>query len=264
MSLILFSTSKMYGSENHPGKEANATNNSESTQKNKIEETCLSFFSVFPCVVSDVMNHPLPSNHAGQQKEKEESPGDGWWGKLWDDPIALFTALLFFATLALFWATYRLVAGADLTAERQLRAYVFVSLADGEKLFLDENGCLSAPLIIKNYGQTPAYNLKCSVFIGPCKLPLAEILDPPNYTGGSVGCLPHNQAHRQYPTVLRPLTETEIEGITSGKYGMFVWGYLEYKDIFKSVQNVQFRMVSSGADFARGELAYCNEGNEAT
>jgi hypothetical protein len=34
--------------------------------------------------------------------------------------------LLFLATMALFWATWRLVKGAEKTAERQLRAYVFV------------------------------------------------------------------------------------------------------------------------------------------
>lgn len=184
--------------------------------------------------------------------------------RLVSDPMYLLTFFLAVATFGLWRSTHLLVTGAENTAKRQLRAYVFVSLADGEKLFLDENECLSAPLIVKNYGQTPAYNLKCSVFIGPYKLPLNETLDPPQYANGSIGCLAQNQVFRQYPTLLRKFTQTETDGIVSGEYGIYVWGYLEYTDIFKSTQKVQFRMASSGGDFARGELAYCNEGNEAT
>src|ERR1700733_4819113 len=46
--------------------------------------------------------------------------------KITDTLVALFTALLFFATLALWWATRGLVVGADETARRQLRAYISI------------------------------------------------------------------------------------------------------------------------------------------
>ena len=196
--------------------------------------------------------------------KRENEKKSGFTNRLRTDPIYLITFFLVFATFGLWYATYQLVVGTMNTAKRQLRAYVFASLADGEKMFLDEDGRLSAPLIIKNYGQTPAHNLKCSVFIGPYKIPLAEALDPPNYINGSTGCIAPGQMFRHYPTVLRVLTEPEIKGITSRKYGMFIWGYLEYVDVFKSIQKVQFRMVSTGEDFTRGELAYCEEGNNAT
>lgn len=43
----------------------------------------------------------------------------GWWNRLLDDPIATFTALLFFVTLLLWWATRELVKDAKTTSERQ-------------------------------------------------------------------------------------------------------------------------------------------------
>jgi hypothetical protein len=48
--------------------------------------------------------------------------------KITDTLVAVFTALLFFATLLLFFATRALVLGAEKTAERQLRAYVFAQV----------------------------------------------------------------------------------------------------------------------------------------
>jgi hypothetical protein len=99
---------------------------------------------------------------------------ENWMNKLLEDPTALFTAGLFLVTVGLLLANWRLVANSKKASVQQLRAYVFTSLSDGEKMFRNENECLSAPLIVKNYGQTPAYKLKCNVFIGLYRNPLSE------------------------------------------------------------------------------------------
>ncbi len=208
-----------------------------------------------------VLENEKPSSTQAKHNETEKNK-ESWMHKFTNDPTAVFTAGLFVATLLLWWVTLRLVVNTQKASRRQFRAYVFACLAEGEKLFLDENECLSAPLIIKNYGQTPAYNLKCSNFIGTFPLPLSETLDPPNFINGSVGTLPPNQIFRVYPTLPSKLSDTDLKAIANGVGGVFIWGYLEYFDIFKVKHNVSFRLLSTKTDFGRSEFIYCDEGNE--
>lgn len=231
-------------------------------QHQKNEATKQEELSTPPHVIE---SKSVEQKSASATDKKEDEKKCEFTNRLTTDPIYLLTFFLVAATFGLWWATHRLVTGSENTAKRQLRAYVFVSLADGEKMFHDDkSGCLSAPLIIKNYGQTPAYKMKCNVFIGILKKPLSEQLDPPNYDNGSIGCLASGQVVRQYPTLPRKIDIPERNLILNGTHAIYVWGYLEYMDIFKSTQRVQFRMYSTGEDFAGKELAYCNEGNEAT
>ena len=90
-----------------------------------------------------------------------DEEGNEFWSmlgyrlKVTDTLLAAFTFLLFGATVALWWSTRSLVMGADKTAERQLRAYIYI-----EKTNLTckgDNWELSYR--IKNFGQTPAHNV---------------------------------------------------------------------------------------------------------
>ena len=207
-------------------------------------------------IETPINSHPKQNTNASNEKK--------WVHKFTNNPTAVFTAGLFIVTLGLWWATVLLVKNSKKTAKSQLRAYVFADMIEGEKLFFNEDNCLSAPLIIKNYGQTPAHRLKCNIFIHPHILPLSESLDHPRFEGGSRGCLAPGQTFRTYPALDKELSDTIITGIQSGEAGVHVWGYLEYVDIFETTQKTKFRMISTGDDFARYELAYCEDGNEAT
>ena len=198
------------------------------------------------------------TNHGGELKNvtKEE----GWFSKLLADPIAFFTFMLFLATVALWWATRRLVQGAEDTAQRQLRAYVSINL-DG-KMFLDSDGLLNAPFITKNNGVTPANFMLCSLHIGLFHFPLDTELDPPEYppTSSNSSLFPGEQV-RQYATLPRALSQAETLAIKNGEIAIYVWGEVRYKDAFNKQRSTQFRMYSTGADSTRGELAYHHEGN---
>ncbi|KJR98969.1 MAG: hypothetical protein VR65_17990 [Desulfobulbaceae bacterium BRH_c16a] len=178
--------------------------------------------------------------------------------------MVLFTAILALFTIGLWREANRSVKITENTAKRQLRAYIFARLADGEKLFPDEINCLSVPIIIENHGQTPGHQLKISTFVNIYKNPLNETLDPPNFQNGSQTYLAPGQIIRMYPTLPRSLKEVEVNAITSKEGSFYVWGYLEYIDIFDNKQKTEFRLYSTGADFTRGELAYSLEGNTAT
>jgi hypothetical protein len=75
--------------------------------------------------------------------------------------MILFTGVVAVATIALWWATRRLVTGAERTAERQLRAYMTVK---NGKILHDRRTAEGwwlewHPEIVK-VGQTPAYNVR--------------------------------------------------------------------------------------------------------
>jgi hypothetical protein len=208
-----------------------------------------------PSGIEEIITQTTPAGELKNEKKEE-----GWFSKLLADPIAFFTFLLFLATVALWWATRRLVQGAEDTAQRQLRAYVSIKL-DG-KMFLDSDGLLNAPFITKNNGTTPANFMLCSLYIGLFRFPLDTELDPPNYTPtSSNGSLFPGEQVRQYATLPRKLNQAETQAIEKGEGAIYVWGEVRYKDTFNKQRSTQFRMYSTGADFGRGELAYHHEGN---
>jgi hypothetical protein len=69
--------------------------------------------------------------------------------------LAVFTFTLWSSTSQLWRATRDTLRHAEGTAERQLRAYVFVSTAKVD----EEDSIPYARVEIKNFGQTPAYKL---------------------------------------------------------------------------------------------------------
>jgi hypothetical protein len=205
----------------------------------------------------------VPAKNCAYKARPEQTKSKPAW-HVWIEPISILTCCLVLVTIGLFVATMKIVKVTRQTAKRQLRAYVSARLADGEKIFLDENNCLSVPLIIENHGQTPAHKLRKSAFVNIFKNPLQDVLDPPEYNGGSVTCLAPGQKSRMYPTLPRALNGSEIISIKNKEGCFCVWGYLEYVDIFNNHQTTEFRMYSTGNDLERGELAYCEKGNNAT
>jgi len=65
--------------------------------------------------------------------------------------------LLFAATMGLWWATWRLVKSAEKTAERQLGAYIGVESC--RVVTNDWGSTFEVQVLIKNAGQTPAYDV---------------------------------------------------------------------------------------------------------
>jgi hypothetical protein len=113
---------------------------------------------------------PQVSPLIGEEKAKRDSsesheegtefwpPFAGYRLKITDTLLALFTFGLFVATWLLHRSTKSLVVGAEQTAERQLRAYVFVDASEIRKFGFDQPP--EGWLRIKNGGATPAYDLE--------------------------------------------------------------------------------------------------------
>jgi hypothetical protein len=228
---------------------------------------------------------PVPEVLSGGQNGKctghcddAEKEGTEFWPPLWgyrlkitDTLVAAFTALLFFATLALWWSTRRLVRGAQETAQRQLRAYVFVESASITHVDNNE-GVPEVVVTVRNFGQTPAYKLANLTCLALCPHPA-----PPHITAAmeqdmladitaSTDMGPGHFQQAPVSTNLgRPFTEEEMQGLASGKYVIYVYGRVRYVDAFGNKQLTKYRFMTGGEAGVRGgQLAGCEEGNEAT
>ena len=173
------------------------------------------------------------------------------------------------ATVAASWAAVmaaraaqQSVTIAERTAKQQLRAYVFVdeilveNLEDPTKAF--------AKIMIKNGGQTPAYEFrhKTGRFI---RLPDDDSDFPvtPTSTSGSVSVM-NPDGITKIGVDLEYSSEV-IDAIREGRAILFVFGRITYKDIFGKEQESCFRCTYGGANRdARGGMAFCAEGNGAT
>lgn len=90
----------------------------------------LAFFALWIFVVLPALYFPAPQDGQGTEYWP---PIFGYRLKVTDTLVALFTGGLFVATWLLWEATKKLVQGAELTAERQLRAYVYLKEAKAEE-----------------------------------------------------------------------------------------------------------------------------------
>ncbi|WMT79485.1 hypothetical protein [Bradyrhizobium sp. Ash2021] len=101
--------------------------------------------------------HAGEESQCAQPKDWKEWPSFAWCkADVWLDAervIATFTVILGIATLKLWRSTDTLVRGADLNAERQLRAYI--SFTPQSIVHAYPNYLPRATFIITNTGQTP-------------------------------------------------------------------------------------------------------------
>ncbi|MGH6848084.1 MAG: hypothetical protein ACREC0_11800 [Methylocella sp.] len=136
-----------------------------------------------PIIVNVLPTPKTEPEAAEERREREEKTElDRRLVDLTND-VAIFTGGLFAATIvlslftaALWWSTRRLVKGAEETAKRQLRAYVLVASA---KLDLPKPDTKEAHMSFKNFGQTPAYNLRIWINMWIEEDPLRVVLPSP-------------------------------------------------------------------------------------
>jgi hypothetical protein len=153
--------------------------------------------------------------------------------------LAILTLTLAAGTFGLWFSTRRLVRSTEKTAERQLRAYVFV---DGGSIILNQLGFWNIQIAFKNFGQTPAY--RHSTWIGGEVLPFGHTSFPqptplPQRKGESIV---GPTARFDIKTDPIKLVGEEYKEITGGTKAFFVWGGCDYTDAFGVRRFFIFRM----------------------
>jgi len=152
------------------------------------------------------------------------------------------------------------------SAERQLRAYIAAVpivevVRSGETVRMAINA--------KNYGQTPARNVRVRTAVFVRSLPFslederAENADRPELTARQVI---HPTADHYFPnTTVFILSDEAFKALESDKAAIFFTGEIYYDDMFNDPHETRFRFEFSGAEcFRLSKIRFCKEGNEAT
>jgi hypothetical protein len=190
----------------------------------------------------------------------------GYRLKITDTLLVLFTAGLFGATYFLWSATKNLVNGAEETAERQLRAYVFFEKGG----ISDKTQDSATPifnLVFRNYGQTPtkgAYWIDSAVgaINDERQFPISERRITETFQlapGAFLSVINFNDEPQQ----LRLFPE-QAKAFSESRIAFFIFGCLEYTDAFGKSRKTSFRFKFTYDSAQQGLLANCNTGNEYT
>jgi hypothetical protein len=151
----------------------------------------------------------------------------------------------------------------DKTAERQLRAYVFIAHTEISDIMSDKN--LAVKLVVINYGRTPAYKFAASLRVdtGPFPLMATDFLpaDIQQLKNTSIG--PGGQQtlvfHGTAPTAAE--WRARFEQKTGAVY---VYGKITYVDAFNIERFTNFRLYKGGDAGVSGPLlSYSKDDNEA-
>jgi hypothetical protein len=131
------------------------------------------------------------------------------------------------------------------TGERQLRAYVFLSDKDAFQQVTFEAGKPPFGIInIKNFGQTPAYNIQLQrgSFCAPWPMPDDFNLPDENFdadAGGATLAPASETLFLIYPE--GPSVDTSIVDLVRvGKSTFYLWGRIRYTDAFEKVRTTEF------------------------
>jgi hypothetical protein len=171
---------------------------------------------------------------------------------------AIATLLLTFVTAGLVVMARRQIV----TSRAQLRAYVAV---ESGQIFALANQRLRALVIVKNYGQTPAYKFRMIAGLGMAPS-FAELPPPGSVPPQSIlGVLAPSGVFQWVwspPHVVNAQTFTEI---LEERLRLFVYGDVHYEDAFGNPRTMKFRTMLGGATIAPNiyQLASCPEGNDA-
>jgi hypothetical protein len=181
-----------------------------------------------------------------------------------DEVLATFTIVLAVSTMFLWLATRNLVQGADRTAKQQLRAYALLGECKIDASNPDDPKAL---LRFANFGQTPAKRLRVTVNAKTIwgqeirTLPLTK----PNYRSSVT--LGGSRAETINSVQLSQcLTGAGIEAIRKGELELYIYGLVEYQDVFRQRQISEFKYMIGG-QFGwpvDDRLIACDDGNEAT
>ncbi len=156
-----------------------------------------------------------------------------------DERIADYTLAIAILNGFLAAGVFFQVRDARKSNERQLRAYihvrdVVVSLMNSE---FDPN----VQIIIKNYGQTPARRVTNTLFVDFISHPFDSSFDLKRGVVGQVTDLAPGQKVFSQTTISRSKFSSMKPSIESKKVRMYVFGRIEYFDVFGHARATEYR-----------------------
>lgn len=151
------------------------------------------------------------------------------------------------------------------SAQSQLRAYVSVERASIVKFNPDEP--VEVRLHIKNTGQTPAFKMNQLVLLKADSYPSNFEFYIPADIGEDVQSeLGSGLVVTTFIDTGTPLTANQLDSVQSGSAAVWVWGRIDYEDIFGRKFYTEFRFIFGGHLGVRpnGAMGTDRLGNVAT
>jgi hypothetical protein len=149
------------------------------------------------------------------------------------------------------------------TARQQLRAYLLVETAAraGEH---DDNP--EFQIVIKNFGQTPAYHVRTWIAVRPGERGSQVGLPGPDpgtleTSDAALGPAGSFELAKRYD---RDWDEVGLEDFASGRLALYVYGEVSYRDAFRKRRYTRFRAMYAVEHFRSGGLSIAARGNEST
>lgn len=213
------------------------------------------------------------NNRQTNKHPKEESCWyeDKWWETKFvsevhvtDVLLAIFTGLL---VVVGGWQGHQLrrtVGHMEESAEKQLRAYVMIS--DGTVTDLRVGNEPKARIIIKNSGQTPAYDLQQWSVMGSGPYPLnGSLPDRDHHVPLPALPLAPNGSLEIIRSLGKLITQHVYDGVVAGEAAIYIVGRISYRDAYGIDRVTNFRLLCSGPDGINdGRTSVTQEGNDAT
>jgi len=179
------------------------------------------------------------ASHPVDDRERELT-GSEFWPAIGGYRFKVTDTLLVLFTAALWFATRRLVQGADKTAEKQLRSYVFVNVHLDQRILWTPSGDARSPIVVRfaNHGSTPAQltRIRATAQVlpsAPTKLPDAMEVDVPS----GIGLGP--QVADTVPVHVKGSVE-DLKAIELDDQALYCFGCIEYEDVLGTRRETSF------------------------
>jgi len=186
----------------------------------------------------------------------------------------VFTLTLALATVLLWLATRELVKGAEDTAERQLRAYVYI-ISNDLYLMNNPNGSTTVTIkpILKVFGLTPAASIVPVWYVLTEPVPSSMTFSSPNLTPESILAAAHDVSNvvetpGQDPAPTLPgksitLEKDDIEALKQGHKTLLVYGSISYEDVFGIARWTNVCWIMNWSDVTTNNFNLCLIYNDA-
>lgn len=174
--------------------------------------------------------------------------------------LAIVTLILALGTLGLWFVTRRLVKAAENTAERQLRAYVFLDNA-----FFENSGTDTWTIRyrIKNFGQTPAHKVEVADIVKVVEWKGKGTMIPQPIDGMPLGSMAPGGDFFDNDPVLAD--RCNPHDLASGVNAIYLVGIIKYTDVFKVDRWTRFQYYIGGDVGCIGKEMFADDkGNDAS
>lgn len=192
-----------------------------------------------PLVVEVLPSEIHKINRGQNANEERDYSSSEWWLVYLTGVLAAFTFGLMIYTAKLWGATKHALRETKETAERQLRAYLSINIARITQQNRSEFRTITE---IKNFGQTPAYNVRVWSILGafdpsePRNFIKAEAIETYSMLGPG--------GNFDLKAALRDQSPEQVQHIIGGTRQVYLWGEIRYHDAFMTERGFSFRIVA--------------------